>query len=355
MPAFRDPRSKLWRYRVRVRLPDGRSKRIGGPPRGARTKKAAELAERAHIFRLQNPGAVAAVDPDRKVPTIGEFAEVFLSGHALAHKPREREDKRRILDRYLLPVVGALRLDEIRQTTVDVLRAGLADGRDVKTVDNILSVLSGLMRYAAANEIIAPVRIRFVFGKAASRKPFYALPMEDVERLLVVAKDPRWHASILLAAQAGLRIGEIRGLLWSSVNQLARRITIERALDTKQRETLPKHDRIRTIAMSPDVWAALKNLPQRGPTVITLLRRSSPITYWASRDAILELYARAKVTVPEKPWHALRHTFGTELARAGVPIHTIQQMMGHASIQTTLRYMHTNEDAQRAALAKTFG
>lgn len=340
---------------MRVLLPTGRRKRIGGPARGARTKKAAELAERSHIFRLQNPGAVAAVDPDRKVPTIEEFAEVYLAGKVSAHKPREREEKKRMLERDILPVVGALRLDELRQTTVDVLRKGLSEGRDIKTVDNILAVLSGLMRYAAVNEIIGPGRVRFIFGKGASKKPFYALPKEDAEQLLAATEDARYRVGILLGYQAGLRNGEIRGLRWSSCNMLGRRITIERALDTKQRETLPKHDRIRTITMSSEVWSALRALPQRGDTVLTLLRRGSPLTYWASRDALVDLYAHAGLVLPKKPWHALRHTFGTELARAGVPIHTIQDMMGHASIQTTLRYMHTNEDAQRAALAKTFG
>lgn len=355
MPAFQDPRSKLWRYRARVRLPDGTSKRVGGPPRGARTKKAAEAAERSHIFRLQHPGAVAAVDPDRRVPTVEEFAPVYMQAHKAGQRPGSKEEAQRMLDKHIIPSVGALRLDEIRQTTVDVLRVELAPGRDIKTVDNILAVLSGLLRYAHVNELIGPVRMVFVVGKAGARKPYYALPLPEAGRLVAATEDARYRVGILLGYQAGLRNGEIRGLRWSSVNMLGRRITIERALDVKQRETLPKHDRIRSITMSSDVWAALRDLPQRGDHVLTLLRRSSPLTYWASRDAIIELYGRAGMVVPKKPWHALRHTFGTELARAGVPIHTIQEMMGHASIQTTLRYMHTNEDAQRAALARTFG
>jgi len=354
MPAFRDPRSGLWRYRTRVRLPDDRSVRIGGPSRGVRTKKAAEVAERAHIFRLQNPGAVASVDPGRRVPTIEEWATVYLASRTLAQRPGTRDEKHRILQRDILPEVGALRLDELRQTVVDVLRAKLAPGRDPKTLDNIMSVLSGLVRYARLNQIADMPPMKFVLGKAISRRPYYALELADVDRLMAATEDQRYRVGILLAYQAGLRNGEIRGLRWPSINMLRRTFVVERALDVKQRETLPKHDRIRALAMSDDLWKALRSLPQRGATVLTTLRGGRPLTYWATRDALLEIYARAGVAVPEHPWHALRHSFGTELARAGTPINVIQDMMGHASIETTRRYMHTREDDQRDALARTF-
>ncbi len=68
------------------------------------------------------------------------------------------------------------------------------------------------------------------------------------------------------------------------------------------------------------------------------------------RDAILLVYARAKVTPPPKPWHSLRHTFCTELARAGVPVNVIKELAGHKSIETTLRYMHTDREAKRGAI-----
>jgi site-specific recombinase XerD len=84
-------------------------------------------------------------------------------------------------------------------------------------------------------------------------------------------------------------------------------------------------------------------------------RRTSPLTYWATWEALVLLYDRAKVERPAKPWHSLRHTFGTELARSGTPIHVIKKLMGHRSIETTLRYMHHDENDQRTALGNTFG
>lgn len=39
-------------------------------------------------------------------------------------------------------------------------------------------------------------------------------------------------------------------------------------------------------------------------------------------------------------WHALRHSFASQLAMAGVPILTIKELMGHSTIQMTMRYAH---------------
>jgi integrase len=44
--------------------------------------------------------------------------------------------------------------------------------------------------------------------------------------------------------------------------------------------------------------------------------------------------------VREVRFHDLRHTFGTRMAAAGVPIRTLQEWMGHADIKTTLVYAH---------------
>jgi site-specific recombinase XerD len=48
--------------------------------------------------------------------------------------------------------------------------------------------------------------------------------------------------------------------------------------------------------------------------------------------------------------HSLRHTFGTHQALKGTPVHVLQQLMGHASIKTTQRYMHTADEHLKAAV-----
>jgi len=50
-------------------------------------------------------------------------------------------------------------------------------------------------------------------------------------------------------------------------------------------------------------------------------------------------------------FHDLRHTFGTRLADAGVDVVKIKELMGHASIVTTMRYIHATDQGKREAIA----
>ena len=54
--------------------------------------------------------------------------------------------------------------------------------------------------------------------------------------------------------------------------------------------------------------------------------------------------------MPDFRFHDLRHTFGTRLANAGVDVVKIKELMGHASIVTTMRYIHETDQGKRGAI-----
>jgi site-specific recombinase XerD len=51
-------------------------------------------------------------------------------------------------------------------------------------------------------------------------------------------------------------------------------------------------------------------------------------------------------------FHDLRHTFGTRLAASGADVVKIRELMGHASITTTMRYMHASDSGKRDAIPR---
>lgn len=365
MPAEIDKRNGKWRYRKWVTLPDGKRKRLKGTP-GVNTKKAAEHAERLAIERAMNPQderAVEAVAPREEVVTLREYSDAFLEGYAADNKPSEKAGKKRILKRYIWPALGDMPLDTIDQSHVDMFRAELLRGktrsgtRSRRTVNNIIAVLSTLLRYAATNRMRRAVSdMKFIMKE--DQTELVALRPDQVVSLVGATTDLRYRAAVLLGADAGLRVGEIRGLEWDCVDELRRRIIVARAIDPANNVGAPKNRKRRTVPATPRLWEALAALPRVGRAVIGRRDNGNPLGYWTMRDELLDVYGEAGVPVPPKPWHCLRHTFCTELATAGVPVHVIKRLAGHASIETTLKYMHSTEhDMDRAveALAGTFG
>lgn len=65
-----------------------------------------------------------------------------------------------------------------------------------------------------------------------------------------------------------------------------------------------------------------------GPLCIRAAQRM----YWRARD-------RAGIA-PHGGIHTLRHAFATHLIEAGVDVHTVQRLLGHGHLGTTLRYVH---------------
>ena len=60
--------------------------------------------------------------------------------------------------------------------------------------------------------------------------------------------------------------------------------------------------------------------------------------------------ARREAGITNFTFHDLRHTFGTRLPDAGVDVVKIKELMGHASIVTTMRYIHATDQGKRGAI-----
>jgi integrase len=51
-------------------------------------------------------------------------------------------------------------------------------------------------------------------------------------------------------------------------------------------------------------------------------------------------------------WHTLRHTFASRLTRSGVDLVTVMELLGHSTINTTMRYAHSNHETKARAVAQ---
>ena len=109
----------------------------------------------------------------------------------------------------------------------------------------------------------------------------------------------------------------------------------------------PKNGKAREVPLSDQAAAALGDHPGRGDLVFcapdgAMLTRGS--TKWPLRRAL------ARAGLRSIGWHCLRHTFASHLVMRGAPLKSVQELLGHSTIEMTMRYSHLSPDARRDAV-----
>lgn len=116
--------------------------------------------------------------------------------------------------------------------------------------------------------------------------------------------------------------------------------------------TTPKSGKVRSVPLAPEVAGVLARLGQRANwTAEDDLVFPGETGSYLDGSALRRRYASALVRAGLRPlrFHDLRHTFGTRMI-AKVDIRRVQEWMGHADVQTTMRYLHYAPRADDAAL-----
>lgn len=344
----RDPKTgverEYWIVDVEYRTPQGSRKRVRRVP-PIQTKRGAEGMELQIRQALLN--GTFGVDCEKKeVPRLEDFSTEFLETYALTNnKPSERSAKRIHFRRHLNPELGSLRLDEIKLRQIEHLKASLLEkGLSPKSANNSLAVLGKLLRYAAEIEIISSVpKIKML---KVAEQTFDFLTFDEAMRL-VDAADGLWKPAILTGLRTGIRQGELRRLAWDNVDLVAGRLVVREAA-WKQEVGTPKSGRSREIPLSPEAIVALKGHRHlRGPLVfcddaggmLTVGEMKWPLWRACRRAGLRQI-----------GWHVLRHTFASHLVMRGVPLRTVQELLGHSDIRTTMRYAHLAPEVKDEAV-----
>jgi integrase len=133
-----------------------------------------------------------------------------------------------------------------------------------------------------------------------------------------------------------------------------------RANYVRYRFGTPKSRRsTRTVSLAPDVAGAFEAWSKRsrfnGDDDLAFTVDGSPL-YAAGITSRMHKALRGAGLDDTHVFHDLRHTFGTRMAAAGVPMRTLQEWMGHRSITTTQRYADYSPcDREAEMVAAAFG
>jgi integrase len=333
---------KRWRYRVQIRLPDGTSKRIQGTP-ALNTKEAAERTEREHINRLEDAIRNPKAQPKEEAPTFAAFAKTFLEISATKNKPSEMESKEMILRVHLTPFFGHLSLDRIRYAEIqDYVGTKTEKKLSKKTINNHLTVLRRLLVVAKKREKIEAVpEIEWL---KAPKPEFDYLDYGEAQRLIDGA-DEEWRPMILVGLKTGLRLGELLALRWREDVDLVKGLIVVRRSVTRGVVTTPKSGKAREVDLGDEAITALKNARHLKGALVFCGDDGRML----GKNEVKHPLWRAcrKAGLRQIGWHVLRHTFASHLAMRGAPLKAIQELLGHATIEMTMRYAHLSPGARR--------
>lgn len=302
------------------------------------TKKGAEAYERELL-----EAALSTSKPSPEERRLSDFAVEFLKTYcATNNKYATLEAKESILRVHLIPDMGKLMLGEVNARAIEAYKAKkLGEALSPKTINNHLTVLRKMLSVALEWELveqIPPVK----WLKIPPQK-FDFFSFEEAERI-VPAADVQWRPAILVGLRCGLRLGEIMALRWEDVDLVAGRLVVNRTV-SRGRINSPKNGRTREIPLGLEVLRALKahrhlkgEFVFPGPEGRLLHKNETKHPLWrACRRAGLRRVG----------WHVLRHTFASHLVMRGAPIRAVQELMGHSTIEMTMRYAHLSPNVTR--------
>jgi site-specific recombinase XerD len=173
------------------------------------------------------------------------------------------------------------------------------------------------------------------FGIPTARQPQklpQILAREEVAALLEKTTNLKHRALLMTTYGAGLRLNEVCHLKLTDIDSARMTIRVEQGKGAKDRYTL----------LSPRLLAELRRywvVHRPKQWLFTSKDGEHPISDASVQKVFYAAKKRAGI-VKDCGIHGLRHAFATHLLEAGVDIHTIQRLMGHGHISSTLRYFH---------------
>src|SRR5215472_18590014 len=175
-----------------------------------------------------------------------------------------------------------------------------------------------------------------------------SLDPADVSMFLAGLGSHRDRAIVLAMLLGGLRAGEVRRLLLADVDQGRRQL---RVVGKGGRERAVPVDDLFFAELA--AYLARERPPGLGtPECFVVLHGPAagrPLTE-AGMRSMFRYHRQRSGAVRVRP-HRLRHTYGTELAAAGIDLLALRQLMGHASPETTAGYVHLSDEHLAAEYA----
>lgn len=232
-----------------------------------------------------------------------------------------------------------------REHIENYLRQRREQGISPKTFNEELRLLKNLFKTAIEKGYCKNNPCSNISNMKYSPPPPRFFSKEEIYLILENAT-PRFKEMWEFLLNTGLRLGELANLEWSDIDEENDIIHIQVKDFWK-----PKNSQPRQIPMNKTVKEILVKRKEVNESArwVFVSKNGTQIQYPTRKTlvALLEKLGMKKATI-----HTFRHTFASNLVMAGVDLPTVQKLMGHSTIQMTMKYAHLAPEHIKSAVEK---
>lgn len=266
-------------------------------------------------------------------------------------------------DRYTRNIqkhLGKMLINDVKPMHCQMVLNRMADDYSGSTIYQCLITLYNLFQSAFENSIISsnPVTKTVKLPKPVEKNP-KVLTKDDQKKFMETAKNTANYPQYLFILNTGVRTGEMIGLKWEDIDFDRNIISIRRTMEYRYsvgewRIGPPKTKKsYRQIPMTKECKEMLMELKRKrelgrrveqGFEDFVFINREGTPSKNSTYDANIAKLTK-KAGIDNFSMHTLRHTFATRCIEAGVRPRTVQQILGHSSINITMNlYVHVTDD-----------
>ena len=318
--------------------------------------------------------------------TVDEWFQHWLQFIICDLSPNTRRNYKERYEKNIQPVMGAMRISQIKPMHCKAVLNQMMAAYAGATIRQTYITMGTMFRSAVMNDIIEKHPMDGVRYTKPVRAPgdHRCLTIEEQKKFLEAAKSSHNYRQYALILETGLRTGELIGLTWDVINWENRTLTVNKTMEFRHKQQCwragpPKTaTSYRTIPLTDKAYHLLLELYKLRDTqkkskelsqILTFTdRRSGQSSTLVMYDLVFinfrtglpaknssydtHLYKLCeKAGIEPFSMHTLRHTYATRAIESGMQPKVLQQLLGHASIQTTMdTYVHVTEDSLAQAV-----
>lgn len=299
-----------------------------------------------------------------------DVAQHWTDANRIFHKESTQIRYCNLLDSYILPVFGEMKINHISDNTITAFRNELLEtggkkktGLSSKTVSDVLSLMKNILQYASSKGYSVQLYMGS-FSVKQSHTQLRILSLQEQKGLCLYLQSNLIlsNLGILLCLFTGIRIGELCALKWVDISIPEKTIYIHQTMqriqtqdDAKKTKIListPKSScSIRLIPLPECLVSALETYECSPEAFFLTGKENEYIEPRTMQNRFKGILKDCKINSAN--FHALRHTFATRSIEVGFDIKSLSEILGHANVNITLnRYVHPTMNLKRDNMSK---